>query len=573
MEFDDALRLLGNFGKYQTILYLLLTYGYYMAGFILMGMIFIGGTPQGYHCTPPPGFSANETVPGFGEPDVVDSCHMYEVLNGTVTDNKIGCIYGWDYQAADDDVTYVMDFNLVCDDAVFAKLAKSVLIAGVMAGSITSGQVSDLVGRKVVLHVSFLADAICGIAMTLVGNYNGFLVFYFLFGFFQQGVLNSSYIMIAEMFSPESRAMATSMTSVVWGVAASLVAPVAFLFRNWKHYQLFISLLHLVGLSMWWIIPESNRWLISRGRIDEAERNLHKIAKFNGIDAPKHFLSENVILSKIETQDPKKQTPHVSVGYELIAQEEPQENGHVDQIEHTVSKTRPKRYNMIHVITSRILLRFFLIMAFCWFTNGIYYYGLSLNSALLKGNKYLNVFLGCWIELPSGIVTVLALKWMGRRPALSGSFILGGICCFAIAFLPNYTDSGLDLTPVIITVATIGKFWASFSFSMVYVYLPEIMPTVIRQVTLGGGSFSARIGAVLAPFLIFLGDFHDYLPMTILGILAVTAGIICLSLPETRNRALPDTIQEGEAFCKQNHFLPNCRKRFPPKVKDDDPYL
>ena len=51
-----------------------------------------------------------------------------------------------------------------------------------------------------------------------------------------------------------------------------------------------------------------------------------------------------------------------------------------------------------------------------------------------------------------------------------------------------------------------------------------------------------------SPFLLFSPQsVHDYLPPIIYGLLALTAGLMAIRLPETLGKKLPDTIQEGEA--------------------------
>lgn len=62
------------------------------------------------------------------------------------------------------------------------------------------------------------------------------------------------------------------------------------------------------------------------------------------------------------------------------------------------------RGNMLHAIKlavrSRVLIVRFVIIVYNWITNAFVYYGLSLNSVSLSGNKYLNYTLVCLIEIP-----------------------------------------------------------------------------------------------------------------------------------------------------------------------------
>lgn len=88
-------------------------------------------------------------------------------------------------------------------------------------------------------------------------------------------------------------------------------------------------------------------------------------------------------------------------------------------------------------------------------TNAFVYYGLSLNSQNLSGNKYLNFILVCLIEIPGLTVNVwikilcfticnvqrsLQLAWiamnkLGRRFSLSGSLLICGITCVCGGFV------------------------------------------------------------------------------------------------------------------------------------------
>ena len=52
----------------------------------------------------------------------------------------------------------------------------------------------------------------------------------------------------------------------------------------------------------------------------------------------------------------------------------------------------------------------------------------------------------------------------------------------------------------------------------------------------------------------FQGKSNPRIPLIVLGISAIIGGIVSLLLPETLNRDLPQTIQDGEDFGKDQNF-------------------
>lgn len=59
----------------------------------------------------------------------------------------------------------------------------------------------------------------------------------------------------------------------------------------------------------------------------------------------------------------------------------------------------------------------------------------------------------------------------------------------------------LDLTWLSVTISMVGKLCITFCYGVVYVYTPELFPTVVRNTALGGASFFEQIGSAIAPFV------------------------------------------------------------------------
>jgi MFS transporter, OCT family, solute carrier family 22 (organic cation transporter), member 4/5 len=53
---------------------------------------------------------------------------------------------------------------------------------------------------------------------------------------------------------------------------------------------------------------------------------------------------------------------------------------------------------------------------------------------------------------------------------------------------------------------------------------------------------------MLLKFNFLQADYWRPLPLLVIGILALSAGLMSLMLPETLNRKLPETIEDGEKF-------------------------
>lgn len=252
-------------------------------------------------------------------------------------------------------------------------------------------------------------------------------------------------------------------------------------------------------------MDESPRWLWANGRAKEAIDVIQKALKMN-----------NCPIS-IDSAEFLNKTPQ------------------------TQSKTKTEDAGVMDLFKTPRLRKMTLNICLAWFANSLVYYGLSLSTGSLKGNPYLILFIMGMVELPSYVITVYVMDRLGRRSITSFNMILGGLCCIIAANLA----AGSSIS---IWFVFVGKFLIASSFAVVYNYSAELFPTVIRNSAMGLGSMCARTSGALTPLIILFDSFNPKLPSTIFAVIALVSGVLTLFLPETLNKAMPQSIEDGENF-------------------------
>lgn len=143
----------------------------------------------------------------------------------------------------------------------------------------------------------------------------------------------------------------------------------------------------------------------------------------------------------------------------------------------------------------KIIIRF-IIIYFIWGVNAFIFYGLSINSTSLGGNKYINFALVSIIEIPGYTIAWLSIEKIGRRISLAVSLFVCGISCFMTIMSSHFSVDWL-----VIVMFLVGKLGITSAFGVVYVYTAEMLPTIIRSGGVGTASTVARVGALVAPFV------------------------------------------------------------------------
>ena len=123
----------------------------------------------------------------------------------------------------------------------------------------------------------------------------------------------------------------------------------------------------LVGLK--WLVPESPRWLISNGRLEEARTIVETASKANNKQVPHHLLQESE-MEEIDLNDLNVKTNKET------------EPGNVTEEITVLDLFRPMKIGVRTVN-----------MCFQWFSVTMCYFGLSFASTSLAGDPYTNFIL------------------------------------------------------------------------------------------------------------------------------------------------------------------------------------
>ena len=90
----------------------------------------------------------------------------------------------------------------------------------------------------------------------------------------------------------------------------------------------------------------------------------------------------------------------------------------------------------------------------------------------------------------------------------------------------------------------VGKFFLTGGYGGIYVYTAELFPTALRNYGIGICSSVARLGGIAAPMIGLLRVYGVAIPYVTFGCLGLIGAMLCLLLPETLNKQLPDSVEE-----------------------------
>ncbi|XP_068081865.1 organic cation transporter protein [Anabrus simplex] len=528
IDYDVILQELGQFGTYQKYIYILFGYMGFVLSLNAMSYVFTAGDLR-YRChieecDKPgtefqPAWLKNAVPMEYQKEEVVPSrCYRYQQANSTLMEhdnsscpsawflNSTERCYHWVYEGPEE--TILSEWDLACDEVGWRlSLVGTVHAIAYLLSVPIVGYISDRFGRRNALLVTLILSTVVGVARSFAQSYVQFIILEGLSVLIGSGAYATTFILALEMVGADKRVMGGTIIHLMDALGFASLGVLAWLIPNWRTL---IQVMHITGIffvAYFWFLPESVRWLLVKGRFQEAKEIIFEIARINKVNLSEATLNE---------LDDSKFIPVKNIA---------------DDDEETLLGS------LREVFRSRILLLRLLNCCFCWATNTFVYYGLALNSVYLGGNKYVNYILTTLIDLPGFTLSYVAMNTIGRKRTIAASLVAAGLACLAFICVPP------DMPGFILTLFLLGKLAISVSFSTLYAFTAEIFPTSIRNSLLGTCSMVGRIGTILATQTPSLGRYMGALPPILFGTVSIIGGVLALYFPETKGTKLPDSVK------------------------------
>ncbi|MBN9747856.1 MFS transporter [Amycolatopsis sp. A1MSW2902] len=378
-------------------------------------------------------------------------------------------------------------------------LVGAAALIGIFFGAYLGGRLTDRFGRHLLFTIDLIALLGCSVAQAFVPNATWLIVLRLLIGVAIGADYPIATSLLAEFTPRRYRGKLLGAYVTMWFVGAAAAYLVGQLLLSvddgWRWMLASSALPALVIILLRLGTPESPRWLMKMGRVDEANEVL---AKVYGPGATVADLADE---------------GRTNLGVRAMFR-----SGY------------GKRMAFISLFWTCSVAPLFAVYAFGPAILG----ALHLEGELANiGSAVITV-----LFLAGCLVAVALVDRMGRRSLIIHSFLWSGLALLALGFFPH------PATGVIMVLFAAYAVLIGGTQILQWVYPNELFPTEIRGSAVGLASSLSRIGAAIGTYLVplALSGLGIGTTMIIAGVITLLGMVVSIAwAPETRGMTLAES--------------------------------
>ncbi|TFK33511.1 MFS general substrate transporter [Crucibulum laeve] len=435
----------------------------------------------------------------------------------------------------------VNEFNF---NGPFLKLGQNI---GLLVGAAFWGIGSDIWGRKISFNITLFITGVFALAAGGSPNFVALTAFAAVWSIGVGGNLPVDSAIFLE-FVPASHQYLLTVLSIWWAFGQLFGSLIAWpLIGNSKFscqiatppncprsanqgWRYFLFVMGGLMMVLWAIrffvfkLYESPKYLMGRGRDEQAVEVVHKVAKYNNRT------------STLAVEDLK------AVGSYGVVRE-----GTLDTSARGIIKRQLANFDGNHVkplfatrklaysTTLLIVLWALIGLAFPLYNAFVTFYLATRGATFGDGSVYItyrNQVILSVIGVPGALIAgyLVELPLLGRRGTLSISTLLTGT--FILASTTSRTSNAL------LGWNCAYSFTSNVMYGVLYAITPELFPTKDRGTGNALAAIANRVFGIMAPIIALYADLTSSVPIFIAGAIFLVAGFISLLLPfESRGRA------------------------------------
>jgi MFS transporter, putative metabolite:H+ symporter len=378
---------------------------------------------------------------------------------------------------------------------------------GQLFGAVIFGSLAEKFGRLRILFITIMLFVSMDIACLFAWSGISMMVFRFLQGVGTGGEVPVASAYINEFIGAEKRGRFFLLYEVIFPIGLMFAGMVGFFLvpvYGWKAMFIVGLVPSVLTLPLRWFMPESPRWLASKGRMAEAETVVRQLED----NAERH----GAVLRKPVVRPISSEATARSDWRELFK----------------------------GIYLKRTLMIWGLWVCAYMINNGLVTWLPTLYKQVFQLPLQTSLAYG-WMTSSVGVIAsvvcALAIDKVGRKPWYASAFLLATLPLLALSWL------GATTATEVLILATIGyAILQTIAFSL-YLYSAELYPTRLRAVGTGFGSAWLRAGSSIGPILVgtVVADLGIRYVFAAFAAVALVGGLVTLLFAiETRGRVLEE---------------------------------